>query len=69
MQALNAFLYNIYHQQHILKVNIIPAEQVRVNDQYQPCMQGLNLHRDIYAHICGVDMVRNSDGEYYLLDG
>lgn len=68
VQALNAFLHDIYHQQHILKAGIIPAEQVMVNDQYQPCMQGIDLHRDIYAHIVGVDMVRNSDGDYYVLE-
>lgn len=68
VQALNAFLYDIYHEQHILKAGIIPAEQVLANEQYQPCMQGVDLHRDIYAHIVGVDMVRNSDGEYYVLE-
>ncbi|MFH8135415.1 circularly permuted type 2 ATP-grasp protein [Pantoea osteomyelitidis] len=68
VRALNAFLHDIYHQQHILKAGIIPAEQVLVNEQYQPCMQGVALHRDIYAHIVGVDMVRNSDGEYYVLE-
>ncbi len=68
VQALNAFLHDIYHDQHILKAGIIPAEQVLANDQYQPCMQGVNLHRDTYAHIIGVDMVRNSDGLYYILE-
>ena len=68
VQALNLFLHDIYHQQHILKAGIIPAEQVLVNDQYQPCMQSVELHRNIYAHIVGVDMVRNSDGEYYVLE-
>lgn len=68
VQALNAFLHDIYHQQHILKAGIIPAEQVLTNDQYQPCMQGVDLHRDIYAHIVGVDIVRNNDGQYYVLE-
>lgn len=66
--ALNAFLYDIYHEQHILKAGIIPAEQVLANDQYQPAMQGIDLHRNIYAHITGVDMVRDNDGAYYVLE-
>ena len=33
VQALNAFLHDIYHQQYILKAGIVPAEQVLVNDQ------------------------------------
>ncbi|PKH24980.1 hypothetical protein CIG19_06255 [Enterobacterales bacterium CwR94] len=68
VQALNAFLHDIYHQQHILKAGVIPTEQVMINDQYQPCMQGITLHRQIYAHIVGVDMVRNHDGDYYVLE-
>ncbi|WP_029684283.1 circularly permuted type 2 ATP-grasp protein [Tatumella saanichensis] len=68
VQALNLFLHDIYHQQHILRDGLIPAEQVLVNDQYQPCMQGIDLHRNIYAHIVGVDMVRNNDGDYYVLE-
>ncbi|HKM96167.1 MAG TPA: circularly permuted type 2 ATP-grasp protein [Buttiauxella sp.] len=68
VQALNLFLHDIYHDQNILKAGVIPAEQVLANDQYQPCMQGINLHRDIYAQIIGVDMVRGGDGEYYVLE-
>lgn len=68
VQALNAFLHDIYHDQRILKAGLIPAGHILANEQYQPCMQGVNLHRDIYAHIAGIDMVRNSDGHYYVLE-
>lgn len=68
VNALNAFLHDIYHDQHILKAGIIPAEQVLANEQFQPCMQGITLPNQIYAHITGIDMVRNSDGEYYVLE-
>ncbi len=66
--ALNAFLHDIYHEQRILKAGLIPAEQVLANEQYQPCMQGITLHRRIYAHITGVDLIRNNDGDYYVLE-
>ncbi|MBL0845529.1 circularly permuted type 2 ATP-grasp protein [Pseudomonas mediterranea] len=68
VQALNMFLADIYHQQHILEEGIIPAEQVLANEGYQIAMQGLNLHRGIYAHIAGVDLVRDGDGSYYVLE-
>ena len=68
VKALNAFLYDIYHDQNILRAGLIPAEQVLANEQYQPCMQGINLPNNTYAHITGVDMVRNSDGQYYVLE-
>lgn len=31
-------------------------------------MQGVDLHNNIYAHITGIDMVRDSDGGYYVLE-
>lgn len=66
--TLNAFLHDIYHDQRILKAGVIPAAQILTNAQYQPCMQGVDLHRDTYVHITGVDIIRNHDGEYYVLE-
>lgn len=66
--ALNAFLHDIYHDQRILKAGVIPAAQILTNAQYQPCMQGVDLHRNTYVHITGVDIIRNSDGDYYVLE-
>jgi len=68
VQALNLFLADLYHGQRILKEGIIPAEQVLANEGYQVAMQGLDLHRGIYAHIAGVDLVRDGDGSYYVLE-
>ncbi|WP_025128086.1 circularly permuted type 2 ATP-grasp protein [Pseudomonas sp. PH1b] len=68
VQALNLFLADIYHAQRILKEGIIPAEQVLANQGYQMAMQGQDLHRGIYAHIAGVDLVRDGDGRYYVLE-
>src|SRR5476651_2726301 len=68
VKALNMFLADLYHEQRIIKAGIIPAEQVLANEQYQLAMQGLNLHRDIYSHISGVDLVRDGDGSYYVLE-
>lgn len=68
MQALNLFLEDIYHDQRILKQGIIPPEQVLTNDGYRVAMQGLDLHRGIYAHIAGGDLVRDGDGSYYVLE-
>ena len=68
VNALNMFLADIYHDQRIIKAGIIPAEQVLGNEGYQKAMVGLDLHRDIYSHISGVDLVRDGDGTYYVLE-
>ena len=68
VQALNMFLTDLYHEQRIIKAGIIPPEQVLANEGYQMAMQGLDLHRNLYAHIAGVDLVRDGDGTYYVLE-
>ncbi|MDO9025429.1 circularly permuted type 2 ATP-grasp protein, partial [Zwartia sp.] len=62
VQALNMFLHDVYHEQHILKAGLIPAEQVLGNAQYRPQMQNIHVPLGIYAHIAGIDIVRANHG-------
>ena len=66
--ALNRFLHDIYHGQDILRAGVIPAEQVLTHDAYQVAMAGLDLPHQVYCHIAGIDIVRDGDGEYYVLE-
>jgi uncharacterized circularly permuted ATP-grasp superfamily protein len=66
--ALNRFLHDVYHGQEILKAGKIPSEQVLQNAQFRPEMVGVKVPGGIYAHIAGVDLVKHSDGEYYVLE-
>ncbi len=68
VQALNAFISDIYHEQEILKAGRIPPEQVLCNTQYRPEMQDIEVPGDIYAHIAGIDVVRAGEGEFYVLE-
>ncbi|KPQ30560.1 MAG: hypothetical protein HLUCCX14_00395 [Marinobacter excellens HL-55] len=68
VQALNRFLYDIYHDYDIVKAGVISAEQVFANPQYQPGMQNLKLPRNLYCHIAGIDLIRHSDGNFYVLE-
>ncbi|HXN15991.1 MAG TPA: circularly permuted type 2 ATP-grasp protein [Usitatibacter sp.] len=66
--ALNRFLHDIYHGQEIIKAGKIPREQVQDNAQFRHDMVGLDVPGGVYAHIAGVDIVKNADGEYYVLE-
>jgi uncharacterized circularly permuted ATP-grasp superfamily protein len=66
--AINRFLADIYHGQEILKAGLIPERQILANDQFSVPMIGLRLPHDTYAHIVGVDIVRHSDGDFYVLE-
>jgi uncharacterized circularly permuted ATP-grasp superfamily protein len=68
VRALNAFIHDVYHQQRIVRAGIIPAEQVFLNAQYRPEMQGVEVPQDIYCHIAGVDVVRAGAGEFFVLE-
>ncbi|CAA7615982.1 circularly permuted type 2 ATP-grasp protein [Magnetospirillum sp. UT-4] len=68
VKALNAFIHDIYHDQEILKAGIVPREQVLGNDSYRPEMQGLDVARNVYVHIAGVDVVRVGADEFYVLE-
>jgi uncharacterized circularly permuted ATP-grasp superfamily protein len=68
VKAINMFLHDMYHGQHILKAGLIPTEQVLANAQFLPMMLGLDLPHQTYAHIAGVDIVRHSDGGFYVLE-
>ncbi len=67
VSALNMFLHDIYHDQDIIKAGIVP-ERILKNPQYRPEMFGVNLPNQIYAHIAGVDLVRTSESEFYVLE-
>ncbi len=70
--ALNMFLHDVYHEQHILKAGVIPKEQVINNAQFRPEMVGVDVPMNIYAHIAGIDIVRathgESTGEFFVLE-
>ena len=68
VRALNAFIADIYHDQRILKAGVIPAEQVLCNAQYRPEMQGVEVPGGMYAHIGGIDVVRDHDGSFCVLE-
>jgi uncharacterized circularly permuted ATP-grasp superfamily protein len=66
--ALNRFLDDVYHAQEILKAGVIPREQVLKNPGYQKEMRGVDLPNRVYASVAGIDVVRHSDGRYYVLE-
>jgi uncharacterized circularly permuted ATP-grasp superfamily protein len=69
VMALNLYLRDIYGAQRILKDRIIPRNLVFSCKHFRREMAGLNVARDIYVHIAGIDLVRDSrTGEYLVLE-
>ena len=68
VRAINAFLYDIYHRQEILRAGRIPVELIAKNDAYLPQMIGMDPPGGIYTHIIGVDIVRTGPDQFYVLE-
>ncbi len=68
IHALNLFIDDVYHDQKILKDGIVPADVVLSSERYlQQCI-GLNPPRGVWCHITGTDLVRDGDGQVYVLE-
>jgi uncharacterized circularly permuted ATP-grasp superfamily protein len=66
--ALNLFINDIYHEQKILKDKVIPSEIIYSSPGFlRPCI-GLNPPFGTWCHITGTDLVRHSDGNFYVLE-
>jgi uncharacterized circularly permuted ATP-grasp superfamily protein len=68
VQALNAFLDDIYHRQEILRAGRIPKELIAGNTMFLPEMIGVRPPAGVYTHIIGVDVVRTGENEFFVLE-
>lgn len=68
IKALNLFLGDIYGDKLIVKDGIIPGELIASAKGFlEPCI-GLKPVGGIWCHITGTDLVRNDDGQWYVLE-
>lgn len=68
VEAINAFLNDVYNEQEILRAGIIPDDLVLANPAFRPEMLGHRVPGGVYAHIVGVDIVRVDDETFYVLE-
>ncbi len=68
VQALNAFLDDIYHRQEILRAGRIPKRLIANNEAFLPEMIGVRPPAGVYTHIIGIDIVRTGENEFFVLE-
>lgn len=68
VKALNIFLADVYHDQFIIKDGKIPAALILSCPNFMKEMVGVDLSHGIYTQISGIDLIRDSDGSFYVLE-
>src|SRR5688572_19545508 len=68
LKALNLFLKDVYHNQFILKDGVVPIDMIYSCPHYLREMYNLSVPYDLYVHIAGIDLIRNNDGTFYILE-
>ncbi|WP_207427556.1 circularly permuted type 2 ATP-grasp protein [Pedobacter sp. SYSU D00535] len=68
LKALNLFLKDVYHNRFILDDGVIPREMIYSCPHYIREMYQLPVPKDIYVHIAGIDLIRDHDGTFYVLE-
>jgi uncharacterized circularly permuted ATP-grasp superfamily protein len=68
LTALNMFINDIYHKQQILKDGVVPREIIASSPDFLKQCIGAKPRHDVWAHVCGSDLVRDGDGTMYVLE-
>lgn len=68
VKALNLFLADIYGKGHIIKDGVVPADLVYGNVNYREEMKDFPVPHGTYVHVCGIDIIRDEQGAFRVLE-
>jgi len=68
VKALNFFIHDVYNGQKIFKDKIIPKSIILNSGNFRKECVGIKPPFNIWANICGSDLVRDINGEFLVLE-
>ncbi|MCX7096015.1 MAG: circularly permuted type 2 ATP-grasp protein [Methylobacter sp.] len=68
LTALNCFISDVYDQQEFIKAGKMPAEIIHSSKNFRKECIGMKPRHNVWANICGTDLVRDKDGVMYVLE-
>ena len=68
LAALNLFVSDVYNERRIVRDGIFPDDILKSSRNYRPECEGMRPAMGVWAHICGSDLVRGTDGVMYVLE-
>jgi uncharacterized circularly permuted ATP-grasp superfamily protein len=66
--ALNQFIDDVYNEQRVIADGVFPVELLDGSANYRAQCRGVHPKFGVWAHISGSDLVRDDDGEMYVLE-
>ncbi|MDX1946096.1 MAG: circularly permuted type 2 ATP-grasp protein [Pirellulaceae bacterium] len=68
IHALNLFIDDLYHDRKIVRDGAVPEWLIASAKNYLKQCHGMNPSRGTWCHITGTDLVRDGDGQIYVLE-
>ena len=68
VKALEAFLADVYGRCEILDDRIVPRRLVTTSEHFHRAAFGVDPPNGVRLHVTGIDVVRGTDGRFYVLE-
>jgi uncharacterized circularly permuted ATP-grasp superfamily protein len=68
LEAIDLFLADVYGEQRILRDGVIPRADVESSQGWRPQLQGFRPPLGRWCHISGLDLVRDGQGTWRVLE-
>ncbi|MGH3100315.1 MAG: circularly permuted type 2 ATP-grasp protein, partial [Thermoleophilia bacterium] len=68
LRTLDAFVADVYGERRIVSEGIVPARVIEGAEYFEPAMQGIRPPGDLWIGIGGLDLVRDADGRFAVLE-
>ena len=68
LKALNCFIDDMYNEQAFIRDGLIPAELIDSSSNFLSECVGMRPKHGVWANICGSDLIRDTDGTFYVLE-
>ncbi len=68
VDALNAYLRDLYNGAEIIKDGVVPEHFAYASSGFLPQVEAIMPPKGIYSHISGIDLVEGDDGIWYVLE-
>ncbi|MCV2393944.1 circularly permuted type 2 ATP-grasp protein [Actinotalea sp. M2MS4P-6] len=68
VRALEAFLDDVYGAQRAVSDGVIPRRLVTSSTHFHRAAQGINPPNGVRIHVAGIDLIRDADGTFRVLE-